>query len=93
MPKSLSQVETVQISARVPLKTASYIKERAKDVGTVADVLREAVEAVHSFYGLPDRMAETLRADARRHHKDDINYVRDLLTKRFEELISEQVKK
>ena len=90
MPKSFSQVEFIQITVKLPPKTLSFVRKRAEEIGSQAEAVREAIEAVHTFFGLPDLMANALREDAKRQGKDDLGYVRELLAKRYQDLLLDQ---
>jgi len=93
MPKSYGQLETVQITVKLPPKTLSYVRKRAEELGSQTEAVREAIDAVYMFFGLPDRQVELLRADAKREGKDEHGYIRELLAKRYEELLLEGAKK
>ena len=92
MPKSFSSVEQVQISVRLPPRTLSFVRKRAEELGSMADAVREAIEDAHTFYGVTERMIDALREDATSQKKGDREYIRDMMTERFEKLMMDKAK-
>src|SRR5947209_3182364 len=71
---------------------AAYVNELKKDLGksTNADVFREIVRGLRFWFGLPSYMVEILRKDARSKGLNALDYIRDMLGRRYEEIQAEK---
>jgi hypothetical protein len=93
MPKSFGNKEGIQVSVVLSPRLLSFVRERAEKVGSQADALREAIESHFTLFGLPEVIADRLRQDLKEQDKDLVTYVRDLLGRRYTELMEHKAPK
>lgn len=88
MPRSVGNQPGVQVSVVLSPRLFGLVRERAEQLGSQADAIREAVDAHFTLFGLPDLIADRLREDAKSQNKDMAGYIRELLAHRYEEVMN-----
>ncbi len=92
MPRTASIIDAVTLTVRIPSSDASWISKEGKVAGNTALFLRQLVTDARTFYGMPEPIREVLAADAKSAGKNQRDYVIELLTKRYEELLRVRIR-
>jgi len=88
VPRPRKKTPDVNFSVKLAQDDMSFL-ERLKDqlgYAAIADVLRDIVEALRTTFGLPLYQAERLQQDMAARKMNVIQYLQELLARRYEEL-------
>ena len=93
MPRPITppDLKDINFSVKLSPEDMKYLDETKTAWGktAIADVVREAVLAMRTLYSLPAYQAERLRQDMQARNLNLIQYVQELLARRYEELAKE----
>jgi hypothetical protein len=92
MPRTASIIDAVTFTVRLPSADAAWIAREGKAIGNTAIAVRRMVDDARNFYGMPEPIREVLAEDAKKRGKTQRDYVIELLTKRYEELLHAKFK-
>src|SRR5687767_7291433 len=93
MPKTSGEVKMFPQTIPFRLEHATWLKDEAKETGSVNEAVRRCVEDARTLFGLPTLMVDRLEADARARSMDRRAYMKHLLALRYETLIKGTVEK
>ncbi len=93
MPKTSGEVKFFPQTIPFRLEQAAWLKDEAKEIGSVNEVVRQCIEDARAMYSLPGMLVEKLEADARARGMDRREYMKHLLALRYEALIKGEVEK
>ncbi len=90
MPRTPSIIDAVTLTVRLPSSDARWLTHQGKEVGNTALLLRRLVDDARTFYGMPEPIREVLAMDAKRKGTHQREYIIELLTHRYAELLQEK---
>ena len=93
MPKTSGEVKTFPQTIPFRLEQAVWLKDEAKQIGSVNEAVRRCIEDARTFYGLPAMQVEKLEADMRSRGMDRRDYMKHLLALRYEAIITGHLEK
>jgi len=87
-PKTPEDRKDVNFSVKLAPAQMQFLKAMKEELGheAVADVVREMVESFRTTFSLPPYQAERLKADRADRGMTSLQYVQELLARRYEEL-------
>lgn len=93
MPKTSGEVKMYPQTIPFRLEQATWLKDEAKQLGSVNEAVRRCVEDARTMYALPSIQVEKLEADARARGMDRREYMKHLLALRYEAIIKGEIEK
>lgn len=93
MPRTVTPAEDLEkFSVRLPPGIVKWLDQHATELGVLrTNIVRQIFEDSARWFGLPPNFARMLEADAKRHGQTQRAYCIDLLSKRCEELLREDL--
>ncbi len=79
----------LQLTVKTSVENRKFLQELAEEMpgsGYVAEVVREIFESLRTLCGLPEYQASRLRKEMAAKKLHVLNYLKELLAKRYEEL-------
>lgn len=86
-PKTFSNIETLSQTIRLPVMTAAWLGEQAKQLGSVNVFIRQLVDDARTLFGLPKIIVDKIEADMARNGMSQRDYLINLVMLRYEQIV------